>query len=152
MNPVASPSIVRAIMAGKEIKAVDIDLNFSISNNTTYRPGLNSEGQKQYMLQKGGEISTTGTVSLTILKTPDGAADSSIEYIHNALKEAMENPHPEKYNKSFVFSIQNTDQEIMCISFSGHPKEMKVITPEKEGFPEYHVEIVVFDAASFKIS
>ena len=148
-----SPAYYHLRIDDKELKITDSEVVFSSTNSSTYKITNTDSARREFMLIKGRKVAYYGSMTVSIIETPDKATKDSIERAKELLKKSQKESDPKEYAKTVTFIASNSsDEPLVTVSFLGYVKDIKRIAPEKEGFSTYVVTIVELDSASFKIN
>lgn len=152
-NHLMTPAYMHLRIDGHEIKIAKGDLAFSATNDSVYKLTTAAHhGHRDFLLIKGSIIKHAGELVVTIVKTPDGANQGSIDRVHEELKKSQNKADPKDYVKTYLFMVCASDhRSLMEICFKGYVKNIQKIAPKKEGFVTHMVTIAEFDGDSFRV-
>jgi hypothetical protein len=145
------PAIVHFNLGSKAVNMTDYDINVTLSNGSEYTRTVSANGKAAYQIQKGGEISLSTGMTVTVVHAPDKTFDDDIKNLQKNLEESKSND-PKKYVKSMCFSFcTNEDKPFNHLQFEGFVSDIKKHPDEKKGLLEVVAELTVYNPVSFSI-
>lgn len=147
------PAFIKFMIGPTEVDVLDSQLSLKFENGSGYEECMTKNGLKGYVLKKGTTVLQSGDVVITVIKTPDGKHQSSIDLLQDNLENIQKTSNPDNYTKSITVQLENpSNEKFMGLTFNGYVSEVETKSPDLTNFPEYVAKIEIYDPLSIKLT
>lgn len=147
------PAFIKFMIGPTEVDVLDSQLSLKFENGSGYEECMTKNGLKGYVLKKGTTVLQSGDVVITVIKTPDGKHQSSIDLLQDNLENIQKTSNPDNYTKSITVQLENpSNEKFMGLTFNGYVSEVETKAPDLTNFPEYVAKIEIYDPLSIKLT